>query len=169
VRIVLTWVVIAFWAALSMTASLAISLPLASLPPLLALAAGFEAVFALHLNVERIGRYLQVFHEADGGWEPIAMAYGQRYPGSAPDPLSAALFLLAVGFNYIPIALTGLPPELVAFGVLHLGVAARIIGARRQAARQRVEDLERFAALAGGAGQAPNISPNLSGSKPTTT
>ena len=31
------------------------------------LAAIFEAVFALHVGVERIGRYIQVFHEGSGG------------------------------------------------------------------------------------------------------
>ena len=37
--------------------------PIATLLPLLVLASMFEAVFALHVGVERIGRYLQVFHE----------------------------------------------------------------------------------------------------------
>jgi hypothetical protein len=152
-----------------MAAALAVSLPIASLPPLLVLAAGFEAVFALHLNVERIGRYLQVFHEDQGGWEHVAMAYGQRYPGAGPDPLSPAVFVTALALNYIPIALTGLPPELLVFGLLHVAVAARVLAARRKAHRQRVEDLERFTRLRETPGQPASISSNRSGSKPTST
>ena len=37
--------------------------PFYGLVPLLVLAAGFEAIAALHLNVERVGRYIQVFFE----------------------------------------------------------------------------------------------------------
>ena len=77
--------------------------------PLVILAAGFEAIFALHTNVERIGRYLQVFHEAAGGWEHVAMAFGQQGPADAPDPLFVRLFIVAVGVNYLPAALLGTP------------------------------------------------------------
>jgi hypothetical protein len=44
---------------------------LSTLVPLLVLVAGFEAAFALYTNVERIGRYLQVFHERDGEVESV--------------------------------------------------------------------------------------------------
>ena len=65
------------------TAALA-SLPIAALLPLLVLAGVFEAVFALHTGVERIGRYIQVFFEAPGerAWEHTAMAFGRAFPGS---------------------------------------------------------------------------------------
>src|SRR5258708_39056852 len=76
----------AAWAALvAATAALA-STPVATLLPLLVLAAIFEAVFALHVGVERIGRYLQVFYESDAPepespdlptWERAAMAFGR--------------------------------------------------------------------------------------------
>ena len=51
------------WGALTIaTASLA-ALPVATFLPLLILAITFEAVFSLHVGVERIGRYIQVFLE----------------------------------------------------------------------------------------------------------
>ena len=53
------------WAAVTITTAAMASTPLATLLPLLVLAAAFEVVFALHIGVERIGRYLQVFHETD--------------------------------------------------------------------------------------------------------
>ena len=54
------------WGALTIaTASLA-ALPVATFLPLLILAITFEAVFSLHVGVERIGRYIQVFLEDDG-------------------------------------------------------------------------------------------------------
>ena len=67
------------WGALAVGTAALASTPLASLLPLLVLAAVFEAVFALLVGVERIGRYLQVFHEAGDGprWEHTAMAFGR--------------------------------------------------------------------------------------------
>lgn len=111
------------------------------------LAAGFEAIYALHVNVERIGRYIQVFHEPDGGWEHVAMAFGQRFPGRGPDALFSALFLIATALNYLPVALGGALPELIVAGLLHLALAFHIGTARRRAAHQRQQDLERFHAI----------------------
>ena len=51
------------WAALLIVVVVWLPLPLASLIPLLVLLSTFEVVRTLHLGVERIGRYLQVFHE----------------------------------------------------------------------------------------------------------
>src|SRR5690606_36019225 len=67
VRMVLVPVTFIGWAAVAAGVSAVITVAISTLVPLLVLAAGFEAIFALHLNVERIGRYLQVFHEQDGG------------------------------------------------------------------------------------------------------
>ena len=86
-RIVLVPLVFIGWAATAIATAAMITVAVSTLVPLLVLAAGFEAVFALHLNVERIGRYLQVFHETDGGWEHVAMPSGERFPGTGPDPL----------------------------------------------------------------------------------
>ena len=74
------------WAATAVATAAVITVAVSTLVPLLVLVAGFEAVFALHVNVERIGRYLQIFHEPDGaGGEHVAMVIGQRYPVTAPD------------------------------------------------------------------------------------
>ena len=83
-RMVVLPVVFLGWAGTAVAAAAVITVPISTLVPLLVLVAGFEAVFALYVNVERIGRYLQVFHEADGGWERVAMLFGQRFPGAGP-------------------------------------------------------------------------------------
>jgi len=135
------------WAATAVAATAAIGVAVSTVLPLLVLVAGFEAIFALHVNVERIGRYLQVFHEPDGGWEHVAMTYGQRFPASGPDPLSSRLFVLATSANFLPAALGGEVPEVVVLAILHLLFVNRIRLARMFAARQRGEDLERFQSL----------------------
>jgi hypothetical protein len=147
VRVVLLPATIALWAGAVIATTAALTIPIASLVPLLVLAAGFEAIYALHVNVERIGRYVQVFLEPDGGWEHVAMAYGQRFPGRGSDPLFSAIFLTATALNYVPVALTGQTPELVGFGALHALLIVQIATARRRAARQRLVDLDRFRAL----------------------
>jgi hypothetical protein len=146
---VLLPVTFGLWAAAAVATTAAIQLPIAALVPLLVLAAGFEAIYALHVNVERIGRYLQVFHEPNGGWEHVAMTFGQRFPGG-PDALFSPLFLMATALNYLPVALGGTNPELVAGGLLHLVLAVHIGTARRRASKQRALDLERFEAIKNG-------------------
>jgi hypothetical protein len=150
VRLILLPLSLALWAAAAIATTAAVALPIAALVPLLVLAAGFEAIYALHLNVERIGRYLQVFHEPDGGWEHVAMAFGQRFPGRGPDALFSGIFLIATALNYLPVALGGTMPELVVAGLLHLLLAVHIGTARQRAARQRSLDLERFTAIKNG-------------------
>src|SRR5438270_3538 len=76
VRMMLLPVAFGLWAGAAIATTAAVALPIAALLPLLVLAAGFEAIYALHVNVERIGRYIQVFHEPDGGWEHVAMQFG---------------------------------------------------------------------------------------------
>ena len=66
-RMVLVPLIFIGWAATAIATAAVITVALSTLVPLIILAAGFEAVFALHVNVERIGRYLQVFHEPDDG------------------------------------------------------------------------------------------------------
>jgi hypothetical protein len=150
VRMILLPVSFGLWAGAAVATTAAIQLPIAALVPLLVLAAGFEAIYALHLNVERIGRYLQVFHEPDGGWEHVAMTYGERFPARGPDALFSTLFLMATALNYLPVALGGTTPELVAGGMLHLLLAFHIGTARSRASKQRKLDLERFQALKAG-------------------
>jgi hypothetical protein len=140
------------WAALiTATAALA-ALPVATLLPLLVLVSVFEAVFSLHVGVERIGRYIQVFLEhAGAGWEHTAMAFGQPLRGTRVDPLFTICFLIAILLNFVPVLLAQpVAIELWVVGTVHLFVAIRIVLARRAAARQRDADLKRFLELKAG-------------------
>jgi hypothetical protein len=147
VRMILLPVTFGIWAGAAIATTAAVALPIAALLPLIVLAAGFEAIYALHINVERIGRYIQVFHEPEGGWEHVAMAFGERFPGKGPDALFSGLFLIATALNYLPVALGGSVPELVVAGLLHLLLAFHIGTARSRASHQRKQDLERFETL----------------------
>jgi hypothetical protein len=144
---VLVPVIFIGWAASAVATAAVITVGLSTLVPLLVLAAGFEAIFALHMNVERIGRYLQVFHEADGGWEQVASAYAQRFAGAGPDPLSAQLFVFAASVNFLPVALGGETVEYIVLAIPHLLLIYRIRTARTAAARQRALDLQRYGEL----------------------
>jgi hypothetical protein len=111
--------------------------------------AGFESVFALHVNIERIGRYLQVFHEREAiGWEGVASRFSQRFAAAGPDPLFGRLFVLATSVNFLPAALGWENiPELVVLAALHLLFINRIRLARAFAAAQRQQDMDRFETL----------------------
>ena len=139
------------WAGTAVATAAVITVAISTLVPLLSLVAGFESIFALDVNVERIGRYLPVFHEEpEIGWEGVAARFGQRFPGAAPDPLFSRLFVLATSVNFLPAALGWENlPELVVLAVLHFLFINRIRLARAFAASQRQKDLERFATLQG--------------------
>ena len=147
------------WAACAIATAAIITVAISTLIPLLVLVAGFEALFALHVNVERIGRYLQVFHEEADGWEHAAMAFGERFPATAPDPLFIRLFILTVSANFLPAALGGDVPEVVLVGALHLAFIYRMRTAQAFAARQRQEDLARFTAVRADARQGRPLAP----------
>jgi hypothetical protein len=134
------------WAALAVTTAVLWPVPAATLFPLLVLAAGFEAVFALHVGVERIGRYLQVFH--DDRWERTAMEFGAPMAGTGTDPLFTAFFAVATMLNFAPVLLANaVAAEQLTRGAAHLLVLTRIVLARRAAARQRAADRSRFEQL----------------------
>ena len=136
----------AAWAVL-LIATLALALPPAvTLVPLLVLAATFEAVLALHAGVERIGRYLFVFHEDD--WERAAGAFG-RPPGAiGVDPLFSTVFLLAAVLTLLPLApVVPIPQELAAVGIAEAAFIVRVLRAKIMAAKQRTIDAERFSYL----------------------
>ena len=136
------------WAGVAVGTAAVITVALSTLVPLLVLAAGFEAVFALHVSVERIGRYLQVFHERPGaGWEHAAMAFGRAFPAAAPDPLFGRLFVFATSVNFVPAALGGTPVEILLLAIVHLTLVYRVRTAQRWLAFQREEDLQRFETL----------------------
>ncbi len=148
------WVLVAGligWAGLTMATAALASLPVATFLPLLILAVTFEAVFSLHVGVERIGRYLQVFHEDNFGWEHTAMAFGKPLAGTGTDPLFVAHFLIAALLNIMP-ALLAEPVQLevTVVGSAHLLFAARVLLAARTATKQRAADLKRFEALKAG-------------------
>jgi hypothetical protein len=134
------------WAGLSLT-GLALALPpVATLTSLAVLAATFEAVFALHVGVERVGRYLQVFHE--DRWEQTAMDFGAPLASTGADPLFASLFVVGAFLNAIEVAgADAVRLEIIVVGAMHALFLARVVIARRAAAGQRVADLDRFRAL----------------------
>ena len=69
------------WAVLTLLVVLYGAPPVASIVSLAVLVGGFEAVHALHVGAERIGRYLQVYYEAlpDGPrWETAVTTVGAR-------------------------------------------------------------------------------------------
>jgi hypothetical protein len=144
---------IAAWAAASLTITLVGTVPLTVLIPLALLAAGFEAVYSLHLGVERIGRYLQAFVEerpADPSarWETIAMEFGRGHRAATTDPLFAIIFMCAAFLNFLPALLVQpVVAEILTVGGAHLLFVTRTLVARRAAASQRVNDLQRFRTL----------------------
>lgn len=156
-RMVLIPFIFIGWAATAIATAAVITVALSTLVPLLILVAGFEAVFALHVNVERIGRYIQVFHEPDGGWERVAMQFGEQFPGAGPDPLFSRHFLLATSVNFLPAALGGDLPELVIIAILHVIFINRIRIARGFSATQRARDLERFQTLLRARDKRPDV------------
>jgi hypothetical protein len=143
----------AAWTAATIAATALASTPLATLLPLLLLASVFEAIFALHTGVERIGRYIQVFYETDAGgdgpqerqWEHAAMDFGRPAGAPALDALFTVPFVLATAFNIAPaMLLNPIQAELIFVGGAHALFLLRVVIARQAAGRQRAIDLERF-------------------------
>jgi hypothetical protein len=139
------------WAALALVQSGANGNPLAALISLSVLVAGFESVHALHVGSERIGRYLQVYYEADVSgprWESTAMLVGPALPGGGIDPLFSGLFVGAGLLNFMTAEPTRLTPMVLAVMMTaHAAFAFRIVRARLAATRQRAVELESFKAL----------------------
>lgn len=131
-------------------------LPFISLVPLMLLASVFEAVNALHVGVERIGRYIEVFHESvfDAAaerdrslrrWETAMTEFARRFPGGSIDPLFSGVFAIAVLLNLVPVAMLRPPTvEWVVLATAHLIALGRVVRARRRAADQRATDLASF-------------------------
>ena len=149
---------LAAWGALTVATAALASTPLATLLPLLVLAAVFEAVFALHIGVERVGRYLQVFYETPDGapdpavatrsWENAAMSFGRPRGAVGADALFTIVFVLAAVFNVAPaLILEPTRAEQVFVGGAHALFVVRLLAARAGARSQRAIDLERFREL----------------------
>jgi len=154
-RVVLLPVTIIGWSALACTLLFVSDFPIASLFPLAVLVAGFEAIHALHVGVERIGRYLQVYYESSENgpqWETTAMAVGPALPGGGVDPLFTVVFASVTVLNLIP-ALLPTPIEILeiaVIGLLHTLFLVRLVRARGAAARQRAVELESYRAVKSG-------------------
>ena len=155
VRMVLLPVTVIGWTSITAALLQGLTVPgLLPLVPLSVLIAGFEAIHALNVGVERIGRYLQVYYEGrnDGPmWETTAMSVGPGLPGGGIDPLFTVVFIAASALN---LALAA--PELrtmtaiVTVVPVHVIFWIRVIRARGAAARQRAVDLETYRAVKSG-------------------
>jgi hypothetical protein len=141
------------WAALAAALLLADLAGAIALVPLVVLASTFEINFFIHTGVERIGRYIQVFHEeraGASGWETTAMSYGAKFP-SGLDPLFSIMFAAAATLNFFSSLAARQTPEWIALSITaHLAFAYRIVSARKLSASQRALDLDRFRHIANG-------------------
>ena len=146
------------WAVTATLLLLFSELPVAALFSLGILVGGFEAIHALHAGVERIGRYLQVFHEDAGerdrplrdtpSWERVAMSFG-NIPGVGGHPLFVPVFFLATMCNYIAVIIPGpLPIEIGVMAVPHVALIAWLLIAARAVKSQREIELARMRDLA---------------------
>jgi hypothetical protein len=150
-RMVLVPVTFIGWAVLSLILATWGGHPYSTLLTLMVLAAGYEAIHALHVGTERIGRYLQVYYEAEQEgprWETTAMAVGPALPGGGIDPLFSWVFGGGALLNLLPGLM--LEPSVIELGVLavpHLVLLVRVVRGRLAASRQRAVELESFKAL----------------------
>jgi hypothetical protein len=160
-RVVVSLITFVSWAALALAFRHAHESMVYGLLPLVVLVAGFELVFALHVGVERIGRYLTAFYEASPGmpkWETAIAAFGRSAGGGRAQPhvLLAIEFTVATGLNllFLFLAFLAAQPDTSALtqgsaiAVLHAVFIARIVQAVRQAGRQRDADGAAFGAIA---------------------
>jgi len=155
VRAAVLVAVVVAWGALASVQGLFADLPLLALIPLVVLGCGFEAVWGLHVGVERIGRFIQVTYESaqDGAsWETTAMRASPGLPGGGADPLFTVVFAAATLVN-LGVAFVAQPTPLEAvllFGC-HAALWLRLARARILAGRQRRADLDALNAARQGA------------------
>ena len=150
VRIVLAATVVVAWAMLATLQGLYSDLPLLAAIPLTVLVVGFEGVWALHVGVERIGRFIQVRYESNDGasWETTAMRASPGLPGTGADPLFTLVFAVATLVNLGVAFVAGpTPVEVILLFGAHAALLLRIARARMVAGRQRGADLEAFRAV----------------------
>jgi hypothetical protein len=134
------------WSSLTLATAALIAVPLATLVPLLTLAATFEAVYALHVGVERVGRYLEVFF--DDSWERAAMGFGRPAGAAAVDPLFGIVFAIATLINLAPLLVAQpVAAEWIFVGGAHALFGVRLVFAKLTAAKQRAIDRDRFREL----------------------
>jgi hypothetical protein len=150
-RITLLPVTMIGWALVAGTLAVLGNNPAMSLFSLAVLAGGFEAIHAMHVGVERIGRYLQVFYEGSADvprWETTAMTIGPVLPGGGVDPLFCVIFTFATLLNVMAAVVPGPTRlELSVIGLMHGAFLVRLARARWAATRQRAVDLESYRAV----------------------
>ena len=150
-RMALVPITLLGWAVLTLALLIAGGPPVATAVTLAALVGGFEAVHALHVGAERIGRYLQVYYEtlADGPrWETAVMTVGPALPGGGIDPLFSVVFVGATLINsFTALVPEPTPLELGVVAFLHVLFIIRVVRARVAASRQRAVELESFKAM----------------------
>ena len=150
-RVLLPAATVSLWATLATVLGLFSDLPLLALVPLCALAAGYEAVWALHVGAERIGRFIQVVHETEPGqasWETTVMQLGPGLPGGGVNPLFSVVFGAASVVNLgAAFAAEPTPLEVVLLFAGHVAVLLRLVQTRVVAGRQRQADLAALAAV----------------------
>jgi hypothetical protein len=153
-RVVLQCAGLLAWAAALLAVLVWLPVPVAAAIPLLILIATFEAGRTLHLGVERIGRYLQVFHEADSArgdaaqWEHVVMAMGPRVPGVGGHPLGLPLFAMATVVNGLAVVLPG--PQMIEWATMlvpHVAFVAWMLVCDRRMRAQRATELKAFQQL----------------------
>jgi len=148
VRMVLVPLTLFGWALLAAALVIFSDWPIAALLSLGVLVGGFEAIHGLHVGVERLGRYIQVYYESDAPgpqWESTAMRLGPGLPGGGVDPLFTVVFVCAALANLLTVFIPPPPvAEAVLPVVLHAAFIIRVVRARRAAARQRGNELEMF-------------------------
>ena len=145
------------WGGLLMGVLIWLPYPVVAMLPLLVLLATFEVVRTIHLAVERIGRYLQVFFEEGAGgrpptgppaWEHVAMHFGPSLPGAGGHPLYQPIFLLATIVNFLAVILPGpLTVEVTTLAIPHLALLVWVLYCDRGMRKQRTSDLARYRAL----------------------
>jgi hypothetical protein len=153
-RTIALLVTIAVWASLATVHGLLSDLPLLVVIALVPLVAGYEAVWSLHVGVERIGRFLQVVYEGgpgDPSWETIAMRAAPGLPGGGVNPLFTAVFAAAAIVNLgTAFVAEPTPVELILLFAAHSAFLLRLAQTRVLAGRQRRADLEAFRSSVGG-------------------
>jgi hypothetical protein len=132
--------------------------PIAGTVPLLLVVATFEMNRMLHLGIERIGRYLQVFFEeaapdaaSTPAWERTVMRLGPSLPGAGGHPLLVPIFFSATLINFLSVLLPGPTPiELGAMTVPHVSFLIWMLYADRGMRQQRERELEEFRKISKG-------------------
>ena len=158
-RFLVTSITFSAWAAVLTTLCAVTVVPTFVLVPLVLLVAGFELNLAIHVGVERVGRYLQVKYERDpqsaAGWEHAVMKL--QVPRGGVDALFLVLFLSALALTFVvalwlAAAVTevgeigAIRAETLVVAVLHAIVAARWLQAAKYAKSQRARELPAFEA-----------------------